>query len=61
MELGDFYFILVGVALTELKYGCIVRMYSHGDERKQKRTVTHSSKARKKVRDGYKVLAWVTH
>ena len=32
MELRDFYFILVGVALTlgELKYGCIVRMYVWG-------------------------------
>lgn len=68
VELRDFYFILVGVALALgefLKYGCIVRMYCMWDERKQKRTVTHSSNPKREKReierDGNKVLAWVAH
>ena len=62
VELRDFYFILVGVALALgefLKYGCIVRMYCMGDERKQKRTVTHSSNPKREKEREMEIKCWL--
>lgn len=51
--------------IFEVWLHCPYVLYGMGDERKQKRTVTHSSNPKREKReierDGNKVLAWVTH